>query len=319
MPPVRSHTLLHGATAGLAAGAVVALWFLVVDLTQGQPFHTPALLASALVGQSEAATVRLVAMYTVLHFGTFALLGMATASLLLATGLAPSLLLGALFGIGVFDSVHYGALLVTGTGVLSVLPPLHVLPANLLGGLVMMAWLHRVEHWETPFGLGILREYPLWAKGLVSGLLGAGVVALWFLVLDILRGRPFYTPAALGSLVFLGATSPAGVQVSVGVVAAYTLLHLAAFAGAGVLLEWSAGRIERVPGMWLMALLMLIVLEGLFLGTAGSLSGWVLGDLGRWAIGIANLAAVAVMGAWVWASHPQLRHGLLDHPVQTRV
>ena len=139
MPPVRSHTLLHGAEAGLAAGAVVALWFLVVDLTQGQPFHTPALLASALVGQPEAATVRLVAMYTVLHFGTFAVLGMATVSLLIATGLAPSLLLGALFGIGVFDSVHYGALLVTGTGVLSVLPPLHVLPANLLGGLVMMA------------------------------------------------------------------------------------------------------------------------------------------------------------------------------------
>jgi hypothetical protein len=319
MPPVRSHTLLHGAQAGLAAGAVVALWFLVVDLTQGQPFHTPALLASALVGQSEAASVRLVAMYTVLHFGTFALLGMATASLLLATGLAPSLLLGALFGIGVFDSVHYGALLVTGTGVLSVLPPLHVLPANLLGGLVMMAWLHRAEHWETPFGLAILRGYPLWAKGLVSGLLGAGVVALWFLVLDILRGRPFYTPAALGSLVFLGATSPAGVQVSVGVVAAYTLLHLAAFAGVGVLLEWSAGRIERVPGMWLMALLILIVLEALFLGTAGSLSGWVLGDLGYWAIGIANLAAVAAMGAWVWASHPQLRHGLVDQPVQTRV
>ena len=319
MKPPRSHPLLHGAVAGIAAGSVVALWFFVVDLAQGEPFRTPALLANALVGQAGTATFRLVAMYTLLHFGIFALLGMGAAAVLRAIGFAPSLLLGALFGIGVFDSVHYGALLLTGTGVLSVLPPLHVLPANLLGGLVMMAYLHRATHAETLLGPAVLREYPLGAKGLVTGLIGAGVVALWFLVLDILRGRPFYTPAALGSLVFLGATTPAGVQVGVAVIAAYTLLHLALFAAVGIALEWSAGRIERVPGMWLMALLVFIILEGLFIGTASSLSDWVLGNLGHWAIGIANLVAVAAMGSWVWASHPLLRRGLVDQPVETRV
>lgn len=319
MTLARSNTLLQGAIAGILAGAVVALWFLVVDLAGGEVFRTPALLANALVGNEGPATFRLVVMYTLLHFGIFALLGMAAAGLLRAIGLAPSLLLGALFGVGVFDGVHYGALLLTGTGVLSVLPPLHVLAANLLGGLVMMAYLHRATHAETRLGLAVLRDYPLGVKGLVNGLVGAAAVALWFLVLDIVRGRPFYTPGALGSLLFLGAASPAEVRVGAALIAAYTVLHLAAFAGVGLLLEWSAGRIERAPGLWLIALLAFITLEALFIGTVSNLSEWVLGDLGFWSIGVANLVAVTAMGSWVWASHPRLRRELMERPVQTRV
>lgn len=319
MKLTRSNTLVHGAIAGILAGAVVAIWFLVADLVSGEAFQTPSVLANALIGRAGPATFALMAMYTLLHFGSFALLGMGAASLLRATGLAPSLLLGVLFGTGVFDSVHYGTLLLTGTGVLSVLSPLQVLPANLLGGLVMMAYLHRATHAETRLGLAVLRDYPLGVKGLVTGLIGAGAVALCFFVLDIVTGRPFYTPAALGSLLFLGATSPTEVHVGVAVIAAYTLLHLALFAGMGVVLEWSASRLERAPGMWLVALLAFITLEALFIGTLSPLSGWVLGDLGYWAVSVANLVAVAAMGAWVWATHPLLRHELTDQPVQTQV
>jgi len=319
MKPARAHTLVHGAIAGIAAGAVVALWFLVVDLVRHEPFRTPAILAEALVANAGPATFRLLAMYTLLHFGIFALLGIGAAFVMRAIGLAPSLLLGALFGIGVFDSVHYGALLLTGTGVLSVLPPLQVLPANLLGGLVMMTYLHRATHAETRLGLAVLRDYPLGVKGLVTGLVGAGAVAVFFLVLDIVRGRPFYTPAALGSLLFLGATSPTEVHVGVAVIAAYTLLHLALFAGMGVALEWSASRLERAPGMWLVALLALITLEALFIGTLSPLSGWVLGDLGYWAVLVANLVAVVAMGSWAWATHPRLRHELTERAVPTQV
>jgi hypothetical protein len=183
---------------------------------------------------------------------------------------------------------------------------------------VMMAYLHYATRAETPLALGRLREHPLLVRGLITGLIGAGAVALWFLVLDIARGRPFFTPAALGSLLFAGASSPDAVRVDLTMIAAYTVVHLTTFAVVGVLLEWGATRIERAPGMWLMALLTLIILEGLFIGTVGSLSGWVLGTLGIWAIAIANLAAVGAMGAWLWASHPRLRQPLQE-PVQTRV
>jgi hypothetical protein len=309
---------VHGAVAGIAAGLVVAVWFLVLDLVTAEAFRTPATLASVIVGDQSAPTFRLVAIYTLLHFAVFALLGIGAAFLVRVIGVAPSLLMGAVFGLGVLGTVHYGALLIAGRGALTVLPPLHVLAANLLGGMVMMAYLHHATRAETPLGLGVLRGHPLLVNGLITGLIGAGAVALWFLVLDIARGRPFFTPAALGSLLFFGAQSPAEVRVDVGVIAGYTAVHLAAFAIVGIVLEWSAVRIERAPGMWLMALITLIIVEGLFIGTVGGLSGWVLGALGVWAIIIANLAAVAAMGAWLWASHPRLRQPL-DAAVQTRV
>jgi hypothetical protein len=318
MHPDRRRTLVHGAVAGMAAGLVVAVWFLILDLVTATAFRTPATLASALVGEQGDPTFRLVAIYTLLHFGVFALLGIGAALLIRTIGVAPGLLMGAVFGLGVLGAVHYGALLIAGTGALTVLPPRHVLAANLLGGMVMMAYLHYAMRAETPLGLGVLREHPLLVRGLITGLIGAGAVALWFLVLDIAQGRPFYTPAALGSLLFLGASSPDAVRVDAGIIAAYTAIHVAAFAAGGIALEWAAGRLERAPGMWLMALLTVIILEGLFIGTVGSLSGWVLGTLGVWAIIIANLAAAAAMGAWLWKSHPRLRQPL-ETPVQTRV
>lgn len=318
MRPDTRSTLVHGAVAGIAAGLVVAVWFLVLDVVTAEAFRTPATLASVIVGEQGGPTFGLVGIYTLLHFAVFALLGIGAAFLVRAIGVAPGLLLGAVFGLGVLGTVHYGALLIAGTGALTVLPPRHVLVANLVGGMVMMAYLHHAMRAETPLGLGVLREHPLLVRGLITGLIGAGAVALWFLALDIARGRPFFTPAALGSLLFFGASSPDAVRVDVGVVAAYTAVHLAAFAAGGIVLEWSAERIERAPGLWLMALLTVIILEGLFVGTVGSLSGWVLGDLGIWAIIIANLAAVAAMGAWLWKSHPRLRQPL-DSTVQTRV
>src|SRR5918999_153286 len=274
-----SRTLVHGAVAGIAAGLVVAVWFLVVDLATTEVFHTPTTLASAMVGVDEAPTFALVAVYTLLHFSVFALLGIGAAFLLSAIGVAPNVLIGAVFGLGVLGTVHYGALLITGTGALTVLPQLHVLAANLLGGIAMMAYLHHATHAETPLTLGRLREHPLLVRGLITGLIGAGAVALWFLVLDIARGRPFYTPAALGSLLFLGASSPDAVRVDPAMIAGYTAVHLAAFAAVGIVLEWAAVRIERTPGMWLMALITLIILEGIFIGTVGAVSGWVLGTL----------------------------------------
>ena len=318
MQPDRIRTLVHGAVAGIAAGLVVAVWFLILDIITAEAFRTPATLASVIVGEPATPTFGLVAIYTLLHFAVFALLGIGAAFLIRAIRIGPNVLMGVVFGLGVLGAVHYGALLLVGTGALTVLPQMHVLGANLLGGVVMMAYLHHAMRAETPLALGRLREHPLLVRGLITGLIGAAAVALWFLVLDIARGRPFYTPAALGSLLFAGASSPDAVRVDLAMVVGYTLVHLLAFAVVGVLLEWGATRIERAPGMWLMALLTLIIVEGLFLGTVGSLSGWVLGALGIWAIGIANIFAIAAMGAWLWASHPRL-HEPLKEPVQTRV
>ena len=320
MPSLHPRALVHGLVGGLIAGGVVATWFLAVDLIAGQPFATPAALASVMLGdESTDGSFRLVAAYTVVHFGIFALLGMATSWFLAAIGVPPGLLVGAVFGLGVLDSVYYGALLVTGADMLTVLPARHVLAANLMGGMLMMAYLHHAMRAETPLGLAVLRDHTLAADGIAAGLLGAGAVALWFLVVDAWAGTPFFTPAALGSLVFLGATSPLEVQVTPGIVAAYTVLHVAAFSAVGTALVWSAERLERTPGIWLLGIIGFIVLEGLFIGTAVSLGEWVLGAVSWWAVGVGNAIAVTAMGVWIWRTRPLLRRQLMESPVNTMV
>ncbi|OLC08509.1 MAG: hypothetical protein AUH42_01220 [Gemmatimonadetes bacterium 13_1_40CM_70_11] len=73
--PVQA-VIVQGVLGGILAGLVVALWFLVVDVLVGHPFRTPTLLAGVLLHREfPQATFRLLAAYSVLHFGVFALLG----------------------------------------------------------------------------------------------------------------------------------------------------------------------------------------------------------------------------------------------------
>jgi hypothetical protein len=303
----QSQALVHGAIGGFAAGLLVALWFLGLDLLGGKPFDTPTRLADAVIGGGHTPGARVLLTYTLLHLGVFVVLGMAAASFVRAAGVPPGLLVGAVFGLVVLTAVHYGALLLTGGRVLDVLPAIHVVVANLLGGMAMMAYLHLATRATTPLGYGVLREHKLVARGLVTGLIGAGAVAVWFLVLDVARGQPFFTPAALGAALLLGATSPIEVQVTLPVVAAYTVLHVAAFAVIGIAVEWIAERVGRAPAVVRAAVLAFVLLEALFIGVVGSLSQWVLGALGYWAVAVGNLLALSSMAMWVLATHPRLR------------
>jgi hypothetical protein len=315
-----SSAVIHGLVGGIVAGAVVALWFFLVDQLSAQPFRTPTLLASVFMGGAvQEPTLGLIATYTVLHFGVFAVLGGATAVLLETTGTVAGLLMGLVFGFGVLNTVHYGSLLVADASFLTVLPVAHVVLANLAGGMALMAYLHYALHPADPIGLGVLVRYPLMARGLGTGMVGAAAVAVWFFVLDLATSRPFHTPAALGSALLVGATSPAEIQVSWATIGAYTVVHLAAFAVVGVAFTWVARRLEQMPSWWLLALMAFIVLEGLFVATVGIVSAWVLGAIGWWAVAVGNLVGVGAMAKWVLAARPELQKRLFQEPVATNV
>lgn len=304
----RSTTAADGVIGGILAGAVVAAWFLALDIATAQPFHTPRALASALLGHEPSlTTARLVAVYSLLHFGMFALLGLGAVWLMRGTGETPRLMTGALFGVGALSAVHYGGLLMLGVPMLTLVPPLHVLAANLLGGIAMMLYIHRATREEQPFGPAMLKHHALVAEGVVIGAIGAGAIALWFLVLDAADGRPLFTPAALGSALLLGAQTPGDVHITLGIVAAYTMLHLLAFFAVGVALAWGARQLERTPGFWVVTLLGVIMLEALFIGVMTSLAMWVLGAIGLWAVVVGNVVAVAAMGYRIWTTRPELR------------
>jgi hypothetical protein len=68
----------RGAVAGLLGAAVVAVWFFVLDLVAGHPFHTAAALGSSLLfGKSTIEmSARVILAYAVFHFAAFLLAGL---------------------------------------------------------------------------------------------------------------------------------------------------------------------------------------------------------------------------------------------------
>jgi len=314
------HQLIaDGVVGGVIAGLVVALWFLAVDSLAGRPFHTPSALASALTRQAVGPpTFRLVAAYSVLHLAVFAVLGIAMAGAMAALRTPPRLLLGVLFGLVAQEIAFYGGLLLSDASRVAVVPWPHVVAANVLSGFVLMGYLHRAARDQHPFGLGALKGHPLFTQGLVTGLIGAGVVALWFLTLDLAAGHPLRTPTALGAALLFGASNVAVIDMNLGMVAAYSVVHVAAFVIAGALFVAVAEQIERTPALILLAVMAMIVLDAV-VGAALALGAqWVLGTLGVWSVVVANVLAVCAMGWYVWATHPLLRQRLREH-VQVHV
>ena len=311
--------IADGVVGGVLAGLVVALWFLAVDSLAGRPFHTPAALASALTRQEIGPpTFRLVTAYSVLHFGVFAVLGVAVAGAMAALRTPPRLLFGVLFGLVAQEVAFYAGLFLSDASRVAVVPWPHVVTANVLSGFVLMGYLHRAARDQHPFGLSALRGHPLLTQGLITGLVGAGVVALWFFALDVAAGHALRTPAALGAALLFGASNVAAIDVSFGLVAAYSVVHVAAFVMAGVLFVAIAEQIERTPALILVALMGMIVLDAVVGATLALGAQWVLGTLGVWSVLVANVLAVCAMGWYVWATHPLLRRRLHEE-VQVHV
>ena len=147
-------------------------------------------------------------------------------------------------------------------------------------------------------------------QGLVTGLVGAAIVAMSFLLADMAAGTPLHTASALGSALLLGAAGPNEVELNAGVITAYSVLHLVTFSMIGIGFAWLAHRVEGTPEFGLRAFGLLLLLEGLFLGTVGMISGWIVEELGWLTILASNAAAVLGMAMWLWRSRPELREAI---------
>ena len=150
----------------------------------------------------------------------------------------------------------------------------------------------------------------LYQEGMIAGVLGALAVAVWFLVLDGLSGRPFWTPTVLGTALFRGGaglTAPEGVPVSSEMVLMFSWVHGMVFAGLGGVAARLLGYAERHPSVGFGVLLLFVVFQFGFIAVATIVAEPVLHVLSAWSILIANLLAAAVMAAFLWRRHPTLR------------
>ena len=152
---------------------------------------------------------------------------------------------------------------------------------------------------------------PVLREGVVAGLIGAAVVALWFLLYDVWRGRPLFTPALLGTTIFYGVTAPAGVQVTAGPVIGYTILHVLAFVGLGIVAACMMVASEREPAVFIAFVTLFGIFEVFFFVVLRTLSHETLGALGWWAVLAGNFLASVGMLWFLVRGHPELPSALV--------
>lgn len=295
--------------AGVIGGSASALFFLVIDLMNGQPFFTPSLMGSVLfygIAAEDVTTVQLSAVvyYSIAHVAAFAAIGVLVAWLVHRVELNarhPFEVLLVLFAI-----VEVVFLVVTPLALPGVIERLgigRVGTANLLAATAMGFFLvlsHRAE-------AALKQEHTtadLLFDSFYSGAIGGSVVALFFLVADLVSGQAFFTPSLMGSVLFLGLPADAVGDVHLSAVAYYSIAHMFSFALVGTGISWLVQKVELHSEHPFVALLVLfaIIEVGFFAGASLVLPG-VVAELGVVRIGAANLLAAAAMAVFFVLSH----------------
>jgi hypothetical protein len=152
-------------------------------------------------------------------------------------------------------------------------------------------------------GHSIVRE------GLMAGFLGATAVAVWFFVVDLIGGRPLFTPNVLGEgllSVFGRSPEPRALNI-IG----YTIFHYAAFTLVGMLAVVLVHAGERIPSVLAGSMILFVAIELGFYGLVALLQQTVLGNFAWYQILAGNLLAALLMGTYLWRSHPAMREGLV--------
>jgi hypothetical protein len=152
----------------------------------------------------------------------------------------------------------------------------------------------------------MLQEHRTLREGITAGVLGATAVAVWFLLLDTIAGRPFATPAMLGASVatLFGApgTGPAIIHVL-----GYTLFHYVAFIIIGLIVAAVINTAENEPSLLIGFMILFVAFEiGWYGWTALLARPESFGQLAWYQVMVANLIAASAMGAYMYRQHASL-------------
>lgn len=300
--------------AGLLAGATLIVVFFFMDLIGGQPLATPTFLSGVLFGNAmpEADPLR-IGLYTAAHFSVFIFLGIIAALFFTTFGVPRNLMIGAAYGLFACSAVFYPALIITGTDILAAPAWPAVFFGNVIAGMVIVGYLHWVSDEDGVTGLlALMRTSQMLRQGITAGMIGALVVAVWFLIVDSVVGRPLFTPAALGSAFFNGAGGTLGVEFSTTTILGYTLIHFAAFLLAGVVASVLVTQAEKAPHLVFGIIILFVIVETFFIFMVAMLSTWLMEELAWWSVLVGNVLAAISMGGYLLKVHPLLRAELKD-------
>jgi hypothetical protein len=149
----------------------------------------------------------------------------------------------------------------------------------------------------------------LYQEGIVAGLIGAATVAIWFLIVDAINGRPLYTPTVLGTALFRGGeglASPETLAINLEMVLMFTWVHGLVFIVIGGVASRLLGYAEHNPNIGFGILLLFVVFEFGFVAVNMAFADAVLRALTWQAVLVGNLLAAAAMAGYFWRRHPNL-------------
>jgi hypothetical protein len=152
-------------------------------------------------------------------------------------------------------------------------------------------------------------------EGTWIGLIGAGVVALWFLLRDILAGHPLRTPSILGQVLLMGKSAPDVDKLDFAGIILYTAAHVFVFLLLGIavahLVRWSVkNHFVRYALLQVFLAFELFFCVVLLVFREETRALFPLSS-----VLIANTLAAIAIGAYLWRHHPDLRESLRQTPL----
>lgn len=146
--------------------------------------------------------------------------------------------------------------------------------------------------------------------GFIAGSIGAISVIIWFSIVDLIAGQSFFTPAALGSAVFLGLQDSSMITISVLPVLGYTVIHCFAFFVVATITAYIFRQAEKNQHVLWYALEFFIILEVGFYSLVGLLFTPLLAEFAWINIAVGNIISSVTMGIYFYRTEPVLKKGL---------
>src|SRR5712691_1778955 len=140
--------------------------------------------------------------------------------------------------------------------------------------------------------------HAVYAEGIRAGLVGAAVIAVWFLVLDTFAGHPFYTPNVLGTALMRGVAAidrPDRLPIELETVLTFTWIHVLVFLLIGVAAARLLALAEVDANYGFGIVLLCVFFEFGFVGVGMTMAEPLLRALAWPAIMLGNLFAAAAM------------------------
>jgi hypothetical protein len=150
-------------------------------------------------------------------------------------------------------------------------------------------------------------------EGVVTGLVGAAVVALFYFIIDIVRGHPLLTPSVLGEAFVLHV--PLTTTVNLVAVVLYSVAHIIVFIAMGLLFTLLMRAAETSVLARYAVVQLAVVFELFFYGLLSIGANAARGMFPFLGVLAANTLALIAMAAWEWRYHPALRGAFSREPL----